>query len=169
VRRPPMTPIADLLRTDGPLVLLERVADPDNVGGVFRGASAFAASGVILSPGCGDPYYRKTVRTSVGGVLRVPFAHADDWPATLTAVRSAGFVLAALTPRHPSIPLGEFATAHAHARIALLVGTEGDGLTQDAESAADVRVRIVMASGVDSLNVSVAAAIALHAVSRVAD
>jgi tRNA G18 (ribose-2'-O)-methylase SpoU len=146
----------------GTVVILEGVSNADNVGGVFRNAAAFGAGGVLLSPTCCDPLYRKAVRTSMGAALRVPFARLDDWPAALTEVRRAGFTIAALTPRAPSETLEVFAARPRPSRLALLAGTEGAGLTPAAEAAADHRVRIAIDESIDSLNVAVAVGIALY-------
>src|SRR3989442_2655187 len=89
-----------LLAASRTLVLLEGISNPDNVGGVFRNAMAFGADAVVLSPGCGDPLYRKALRASMGAALLTPFAHLPDWPAGLGRLRAAGFTLIALTP-HP--------------------------------------------------------------------
>jgi tRNA G18 (ribose-2'-O)-methylase SpoU len=144
------------------VVILESVANADNVGGVFRNAAAFSSRAVFLSPACCDPLYRKAIRTSMAATLRVPYARIDKWPDDLALLRDHGFTIAALTPRQPSIALDEFASALLSSRLALLVGTEGLGLTSEAEAAADVRVRIPIAPEVDSLNVAVAVGIALH-------
>jgi tRNA G18 (ribose-2'-O)-methylase SpoU len=148
------------------VLVLEGVSNADNVGGVFRNAAAFGVRAVLLSPTCCDPLYRKAIRTSMGAVLRVPFARLDDWPAELTLVRRAGFTIAALTPRAPSETLEAFAARPRPERLALLIGTEGTGLTPAAESAADHRVRIAIDHRIDSLNVSVAVGIALYALVR---
>jgi tRNA G18 (ribose-2'-O)-methylase SpoU len=108
VHRPPAAPLDSILDAPSPIVLLEDVANPDNVGGVFRNAAAFGAGGIIISPGCCDPLYRKAVRTSMGAVLRVPYARPDDWRSAIERVRRRGFALVALTPRQPSELLGEF-------------------------------------------------------------
>ncbi len=149
-------------------MVLEGVSNADNVGGVFRNAAAFGADGVLLSPTCCDPLYRKAIRTSMAATLRVPFARAgaDDWPGALTSVKAAGFTIVALTPRQPSETLAAFTSRPRPARIALLVGTEGDGLTPEAEAAADYRVRIPIAGGIDSLNLAVATGIALYSLNR---
>src|SRR5262245_57983757 len=144
------------------VVILEGVANADNVGGVFRNAAAFSSDAVLLSPTSCDPLYRKAIRTSMAATLRVPFARIEKWPDDLGQLRDHGFTIAALTPHEPSVPLGDFATAQLSTRLALLVGTEGPGLTAEAEAAADVRVRIPIAPQVDSLNVAVAVGIALH-------
>ena len=164
VHRPPLTPIDELLPAAEMLVVLEAVTNADNVGSVFRNAAAFGAGGVLLSPSCCDPLYRKAIRTSMAAVLRVPFARATaaDWPGTLTRIRRAGFTIVALTPREPSETLEAFSARPRPAKVALIVGTEGAGLTAEVESVADYRVRIPISGGVDSLNVAVATGIALY-------
>ena len=166
VERPPVASPQDVLMSTGTVVVLEGVSNADNVGGVFRNAAAFGAAAVLLSPTCCDPLYRKAIRTSMGAALRVPFARLDDWPAALAQVRAAGFTIAALTPREPSEPLSAFSQRPRVVRTALLVGTEGAGLTAAVEAAADHRVRIPISDAVDSLNVAVAVGIALHALRK---
>jgi tRNA G18 (ribose-2'-O)-methylase SpoU len=163
VERPPAEEVDHLVRSAQTLVVLEAVANADNVGGVFRNAAAFGADGVLLGPTCCDPLYRKAIRTSMGAALTVRFARADvnDWPAVLTGVRASGMTIVALTPREPSEPLDAFAERPRSSRIALVVGAEGDGLSPAVEAAADYRVRIPISDGVDSLNLAVAAGIAL--------
>ena len=141
------------------------MTNADNIGGVFRNAAAFGAGAVLLSPTCGDPLYRKAIRTSMAATLQVPYARMDDWPRDLARLRGRGYTIAALSPRQPAIALDVFAASPPASPIALLAGTEGSGLTPDAESAADVRVRIPIAAAVDSLNLAVAVGIALHRLS----
>jgi tRNA G18 (ribose-2'-O)-methylase SpoU len=143
------------------LVVLEDLVDLDNVGSIFRNATALGAGGVLLSPRCADPLYRKAIRTSMGHALRLPFARMQDWPDGLRRLRELGFTVAAMTPGEGSVEIGALAR-NAGERAALLVGTEGDGLTRAAMAAADLRVRIPMSSGVDSLNVATACAVALQ-------
>src|SRR5262249_40130935 len=143
------------------LLGLESIANADNVGGIFRNAAAFGVDGVLLSPACCDPFYRKAIRTSMAATLRVPFARADPWPQPLVRLREAGFTIVALTPREPATRLDQFVASAQQGKMALLVGNEGEGLTLAAEHAADVRVRIPIAPGIDSLNVAVAVGIAL--------
>jgi tRNA G18 (ribose-2'-O)-methylase SpoU len=164
VHRPPPIAIDGLIASASTLVVLEAVTNADNVGGVFRNAAAFGADGVLLSPTCCDPLYRKAIRTSMGAALRVGFARADaeDWPGVLKRVRRAGFTIVALTPREPSETLETFAARTRPSKIALVVGTEGAGLTPAVEGAADHRVRIPISGEVDSLNVAVAAGIVLY-------
>jgi len=172
--RPAPTPIAGLLDAappDVPLLVLERVGNPDNVGGLFRNAAAFGVGAVVLSPGCADPFYRKAIRTSAGATLRLPFATASDWPAALGLLRAAGYLVAALTPPRSAAgettELGEFAARRPPERpVALVVGSEGDGLTAATLSEADARVSIDIDPSVDSLNVATAAAIVLRQLYR---
>lgn len=161
--RPAEVPVEALLPTADLVVVLERVVDPDNIGSLFRNAEAFGASAVLLSPGCGDPLYRKALRTSSGAALMVPFAAATPWPSVLARLHAAGFTIAAMTPGDDAVEIGNFVGAGpAQRRIAVLLGSEGDGLTRDALAQADVRVRIPISPTLDSLNVATAAAIALH-------
>lgn len=169
-QRPAGVSMATLLTSASLVVVLERVADADNVGGLFRNAEAFGADAVLLSPGCSDPFYRKAIRTSSGATLLVPSAAAEPWPQALDTLRAAGFVTVALMPDGDAMAIGDFASSPAaRGRVALIFGTEGDGLTRAAQDGADVRVRIPMhASGgrltgaLDSLNIAAAAGIALH-------
>ena len=144
------------------VIVLEGVTNADNVGGVFRNAAAFGVDAVLLSPTCCDPLYRKAIRTSMGATLRVPFARLAEWPGSLALIKDRGFEIVALTPREPAEDLGAFVAHQVSSRIALLVGTEAQGLTPEAEHAAARRVRIPMSAQVDSLDLAVAAGIALH-------
>jgi tRNA G18 (ribose-2'-O)-methylase SpoU len=145
------------------VAILERVADADNVGSVFRSAEAFGVDAILLSPGCCDPFYRKAIRTSSGAALMVPFAAAAPWPDALDHLRAKGFVLAATTPDDEAMDIGAFVgTAAARGRLAVLFGTEGHGLTADALARADIRLRIPMTGALDSLNIATTAGIALH-------
>lgn len=148
--------------TSGPLVVLERVANADNVGSVFRNAAAFSAGGVLLDPASTDPLYRKAIRTSMGAALIVPFARAQPWPGVLHELRAQGFTLVAMTPSVHAPTLRQCAAAVAGRRTALVLGHEGDGLSQAALDACDRQARIPMAPGVDSLNVASASAVALY-------
>jgi tRNA G18 (ribose-2'-O)-methylase SpoU len=149
-------PFDDILASPS-LILCERLTNPDNVGGVFRNAMAFGAGGVVLSPGSADPLYRKVVRVSMGGSVAVPFVETPAWPDALARVRAAGFTIVALTTRGGT----DVAAIERPSKVALLLGSEGDGLTDAALAHADVRATIPMAPGVDSLNVVVACGIAL--------
>lgn len=165
--RPSELSSGEVLRTLGGgsrrLLVLERVANPDNVGGLFRNALAFGVDAVLLSPGCTHPLYRKAIRTSMGATLEVPFAATQAWPKDLGSLREAGFTLIALTPGSDALDITAFGNARPiPERAALLVGGEGYGLSEAALAVCDLRVRIAMVPGVDSLNVASAAGIALH-------
>jgi tRNA G18 (ribose-2'-O)-methylase SpoU len=168
VRRPRPIEPASLIASASRLVVLEGVTNADNVGGVFRNAAAFDVDGVLLSPTTCDPLYRKAIRTSMAAGLQVPFARAApvEWDTMVADVRAAGFTVVALTPREPAEPLDLFAARPRPPRMALLIGAEGAGLSDAIASAADHRVRIPISSRVDSLNLAVAAGIALARLGR---
>lgn len=157
--RPPDPDLDGLLATSSRVLVIEGVADSANVGSLFRNAAALGADAVLLDPSCCDPLLRRSVRVSIGTVLHVPFTRVADWPAGL---RDRGLTVLALTPDATAIALADVEPPK---RFALLVGTEGDGLSDAALAAADVHVRIPMTKGVDSVNVATAAAIALYSLS----
>ena len=162
-REPPL-PVETVTGPDGPRVVLalEALADPDNVGAVFRNAAAFGVAGVLLSPGCADPLYRKAIRVSMGATLSTPFAQVA-WPTGLGALRAAGYTLVALAPDGRAEAIARVVERGLPSRrLALLLGSEGAGLSDRTREAADLCVRIPMAPGVDSLNVATASGIALH-------
>ncbi len=150
-----------LLASRGPLVVLENVGNPDNVGGTFRNAAALGASGVVLSPGCSDPLYRKAIRTSMAATLTMPFVVAEPWPESVERLRLAGWKVIALSPGADR-ELADVARGVGSTRTALLLGHEGEGLSVDAARLATHHARIPMAAGADSLNVATAAAVALY-------
>lgn len=161
-RRPAPT-VAEVVDGARRLVVLEGLNDAENVGVISRAARAFGMDGVVIDPTCTDPYSRRTVRVSMGEILRLPVARATGWPAELAAVRAAGFETWAMTPAAGaddlwSVPIPE--------RVAVLLGAEGPGLSDAALRAADRRVRIPIAADVDSLNVGHAAAITFAALAR---
>lgn len=166
VERPPLATIDDVLVSARLVIVLEEIGNADNVGGVFRNAAAFGVDGVLLSPGCCDPLYRKAIRTSMAATLQIPFARIDPWPDRLAEVRSRGFTIVALTPQSPSEPLESFARGPRPNRLAIVVGTEGAGLSRVVETSADHRVRIPIKPKVDSLNLAVATGIALSRLTR---
>lgn len=165
---PPNPQPDPIIRRAGLVVVLEAVGNADNMGGVFRNAAAFGAGGVLLSPTCCDPLYRKAIRTSMGTAFQVPYARLSIWPGDLTRVREAGLTTVGLTPRADAMDIGRFAdrTNRPH-RLALLFGTEGAGLSPQAESLVDIRVRIPISPSVDSLNLATAVGIALHRLSEI--
>jgi tRNA G18 (ribose-2'-O)-methylase SpoU len=168
--RPPAPDLAELLANITTAVILEDLANHDNVGGIFRAAAALAGvprkgqiggSAVLYSPRTCDPLYRKAIRVSLGAALHLPFARLAPWPEALDRVRSAGFTLIALTPDPSAVSISEL-KPNTIPRPALLLGAEGPGLSAAAFAAADLKVRIPMTGPMDSLNVVVAAGIALH-------
>ena len=167
--RPPARPLAGIIPAERDrclVVALESIANADNVGGIFRNCMAFGVDAVLLSPGCADPLYRKSIRVSIGGSLAVPFATLPDWPFDLLRLRTEDFAIVALMPGRGAVEIGAFASSPLRrARLVLLAGAEGGGLTDEVIAAADVRVRIPMACGADSLNVATALGIALHRLS----
>lgn len=143
------------------LLVVEGVNDPENLGSLFRTAAGLGVDGVVLDPTCADPLYRRALRVSMGHVLALPWARADRWPDALADLQGGGWTLAALTPSGATdLDTADLAAVD---RLAVLVGAEGPGLSEAALAAADVRVAIPMAAGVDSLNVATSAGIALWA------
>jgi tRNA G18 (ribose-2'-O)-methylase SpoU len=158
-RRPPALQVDEVIATARTVAILEGVNDHENIGSIFRNAAGLGVDAVLFGAGCADPLYRRCVRVSMGHALLVPFARFDDWPRDLPTVRDAGFRLVSLTPGEGSVPLASAVDAD---RIAFLVGAEGPGLSETAMRASDVRARIPMSRGTDSLNVATAAAIAFY-------
>ena len=159
--RTPRDDVAAVVANARSLVVLEGLVDHTNVGLVFRTAAALGIDGVLISPTCADPYYRRSVKTSMGAVLTMPWAVTGPWPGELAALRGQGFTLAALTPAPDAVELNRW--RRDAEPVALLLGTEGDGLSDAALQHVDVRLRIPMTDRVDSLNVAAAAAIACYA------
>jgi tRNA G18 (ribose-2'-O)-methylase SpoU len=165
--RVPLPAVTGLLASAARVVVLEDLVDHGNVGAIFRCAAALGVDAVILSPRCADPLYRRSVKVSMGAVFAIPYARMAEWYDGLDELRSAGFTLLALTPDEEATPIAQALSALGHrgARAAMLLGTEGDGLSSRWLREADTAVRIPMspgarAAGVDSLNVVAAAAIA---------
>lgn len=159
-------PAAALLATSRRVAVLEGVADHENIGSIFRNAAALGIDAVLLADGCADPLYRRSVRVSMGNVLAVPFA---PLPGLATGgaelLRANGFRIVALTPHAGARPVSEIGGAlrAGSERVAIVLGSEGPGLTEAALGCADVLARIPMTGGVDSLNVATAGAIAFAA------
>jgi len=162
MHRPPLLPVRDVVAGARRVVVLEDVVDHTNVGAAVRSAAAIGADAVLVTPRCADPLYRRAVRVSMGTVFQVPWTRIAPWPEAVTDLRDAGFVVAALTLTPDAVDLDTLA-ADPPERLALVLGTEGDGLSAGATARADLAVRIPMAGGVDSLNVAAAAAVALWA------
>ncbi|WP_149204379.1 TrmH family RNA methyltransferase [Actinotalea subterranea] len=169
MHRPPLRPVHELLAAarDGAgarrVAVLEDIVDHTNVGAIFRSAAALGVDAVLVSPRCADPLYRRSVRVSMGTVFQVPWTRLESWPDGLGALQADGFTVAALALSDDSVSLDVLADAPPE-RLALVLGTEGDGLSRGAVDAADLVVRIPMAGGVDSLNVAAASAVAFWAV-----
>jgi tRNA G18 (ribose-2'-O)-methylase SpoU len=165
--RPAELTLAEVLDGASTIAVLEGVNDHENLGSIFRNAAGLAVDAVVFGTGCADPLYRRAVRVSMGHALLVPYAWAS-WPADLSALRDNGFRLLAMTPNPQALALADAMTGLADDRVAILVGAEGPGLTEHAMRSSDVRVRIPMSRGTDSLNVATAAALAFYERARVA-
>ncbi|MFE3829825.1 TrmH family RNA methyltransferase [Streptomyces sp. NPDC059092] len=144
------------------IAIFEDIVDHANLGAAFRNAAALGVDAVLLTPRCADPLYRRAVKVSMGAVLAVPYARFESWPRDADVVRKDGFVLAALALSASSLSLDELA-GRRYEKLALMLGTEGEGLSAGALRAADEHVRIPMDAGVDSLNVAAASAVAFYA------
>ncbi|TAJ46120.1 MAG: RNA methyltransferase [Herbiconiux sp.] len=162
MHRPVLPDARELLASARTVVVLEDIVDHTNVGAAFRSAAGLGADAVLISPRCADPLYRRSVRVSMGTVLQVPWTRIGEWKDAAPLLHELGFTIAALALGDDSIPLPEF-TQNLPDRVAIVLGTEGDGLSRRALAAADVRVEIPMLHGVDSLNVASAGAVALYA------
>lgn len=163
MHRPQPRDAATLLAESRRVVVLEDLTDHTNVGAIFRSVAALGAEAVLLSPACADPLYRRAVRVSMGAVLQVPWARLPSWRDAGPLIRDAGYELAAFALSDEAEDLATFAQSPPE-RLALLFGTEGEGLTRRALASATRCVTIPMDHGVDSLNVATAAAVALWAV-----
>src|SRR6266536_43381 len=161
--RRPLPGVGEVVAGHSRILVLEDLVDHGNVGAIFRCAAALGVGAVVLAPRCADPLYRRAVKVSMGAVFAIPYARLADWHGGLAGLRRAGFVVLALTPAADALPIEQ---APAGGKLALLLGTEGDGLSARWLAAADERVRIPMSAGVDSLNVASAAAIACYLLGR---
>jgi tRNA G18 (ribose-2'-O)-methylase SpoU len=162
VHRRPLPELDSLLAGTRRIALVENLVNHTNLGAVFRSAAGLGIEAIIVSPSSADPLYRRSVRVSMGAVFTLPYARATSWPGDIQAIRAAGFTVAALTPAVGAVPLDDVDVSGLD-RLAVLVGTEGSGLSAEAVAAAEVAVRIPMSPGVDSLNVAAAASVAFWA------
>lgn len=168
-RPEPLSP-AEVTNDARTVIVLEGVGDHENIGAIFRNAAGFGVDAVLFGASTADPLYRRSVRVSMGHVLRTPFAHLGGkpttWQRSLDQLREAGFWIVALTPAGDAVELSgallDPVTGVQRSKVAFLVGGEGPGLTEHAMRAADVRAQIPMAPGTDSLNVATSAAIAFY-------
>ena len=147
------------------VLVLEDIVDHTNVGAVFRSAAALGVDAVLTTPRCADPLYRRSVRVSMGTVFQVPWTRIEPWPTGLQVLRDHGFTVAAFALGDGAVSLDDLA-ANPPDRLAMVFGTEGDGLSRLAVKGADLVVKIPMLGGVDSLNIAAASAVALWALRR---
>ncbi|MDO4183025.1 MAG: RNA methyltransferase [Coriobacteriia bacterium] len=166
MRRPQMPSVESLLANARRVAVLEGIVDHTNVGAIFRSAAALGVDAVLVTPTCCDPLYRRAVRVSMGTVFQVPWTRIGqapaDWPtAGLAQLHALGFATAAMALSDESVSLRDPAL-NAQEKLAIIMGTEGDGLSPQTIAQADFTVRIPMAHGVDSLNVAAAAAVAFY-------
>jgi tRNA G18 (ribose-2'-O)-methylase SpoU len=144
------------------IAILEGLTDHANVGSGFRNAAALGVDAVLVTPTCADPLYRRSVRVSMGTVFQVPWTRIPQWPAGIDELKDAGYLVAGMTLGEGAITLDEL-VAEDHEKLALVFGTEGDGITPATDRLLDRRVTIPMMGGVDSLNVAAASAVAFYA------
>ena len=164
MRRKPLPPLEDVCQNARRIAVLENIVDPTNVGAIIRCAAALGFDAVLLTPSCCDPLHRRSIRVSMGTVFQLPIARigtrACDWPESgMTALRGMGFKTAAMALTNRSLAIDDPAPA-AEERLAVILGSEGDGLDARTIELCDYTLRIPMAHGVDSLNVAAAAAVA---------
>ena len=164
LERRPLPTVPDVLAGARTVVVLEDIVDHTNVGAVLRAAAGLGVDAVLLSPRCADPLYRRSVKVAMGAVFSVPYARVDDWYDALPAVSAAGFTTVALTLADDAVEIEE-AVAGLD-RVALVLGSEGHGLSPRWERSADRRAVIPMAAGIDSLNIASAAAVACYVTQR---
>ncbi len=162
MHRPALPGLDKVLAKAHRVFVLEDIVDHTNVGAVFRSAAALGVGAVLVTPRCADPLYRRAIRVSMGTVFQVPWTRVDPWPGGIDALRRAGFTVATLALSESATSLDDLA-ANPPDRLALVLGTEGDGLSAHTIEGADLMVTIPMAGGVDSLNVAAAGAVAAWA------
>lgn len=160
--RPALLPVSDIIANARRVVVVEDIVDHTNVGAIFRAVVGLGADAVLVTPRCADPLYRRSVRVSMGAVLQVPWTRLPEWPEGAQVLHDHGFTIAALALDNAAVDLADFAM-NPPEKVAILVGTEGDGLSRNALRGADVTVTIPMRGGIDSLNVAAACSVALWA------
>lgn len=159
MHRPRLPSLAEVLDGARRVLVIEDVVDHTNVGAVFRSAAALGTDAVLVTPRCADPLYRRAIRVSMGTVFQVPWTRIDPWPGGVEDLRAAGFTVAALALAPDAVGLDEL-SADPPERLALVLGTEGDGLARRTLGQVDLTVTIPMTGVVDSLNVAAAGAVA---------
>ena len=162
--RPPLPSVESVLAGTRSVLVLEDIVDHTNVGAIFRSGAALGFDAVLLAPRCADPLYRRAVKVAMGAVFTMPWTRLDDWYDALPGLSAAGFTTVALTLADDADPIDEAVSGVG--RLALVLGSEGHGLSPRWEGAADVRATISMASGIDSLNVAAATAVACYVAAR---
>ena len=170
MRRRPLPSLETVLEGARRIAVLEDIMNPTNVGAIFRSAAALGMDAVLLTPSCSDPLYRRAVRVSMGTVFQIPWTHIGeeltDWPQPgLERLRALGFRTAAMALREDAVSLDDPALM-AEEKLAIVLGTEGEGLADGTIADCDYTVRIPMSHGVDSLNVAAASAVAFWQLSR---
>ena len=164
LERRPLPPLDDVLAGARSVLVLEEVVDHTNVGAIFRSGAALGFDAVLLAPRCADPLYRRAIKVAMGAVFTMPWTRLPDWYDALPALGSRGFTTVALTLADDALPVEEAVTGVD--RIALVLGSEGHGLSPRWEQTADRRAIIPMAAGIDSLNVAAATAVACYVAGR---
>ena len=160
MRRPPLPAVERICAGASRVAVLENVMNPTNVGAIFRSAAALGMDAVLLTPGCSDPLYRRSARVSMGTVFQIPWTFMDSWPEDgMAQLRSLGFKTAAMALSDDSVSIDDPVLA-SEEKLALILGSEGDGLTEQTIARCDYTVKIPMYHGVDSLNVAAASAVA---------
>ncbi|ALX66936.1 TrmH family RNA methyltransferase [Microbacterium sp. XT11] len=162
MHRPDLPPVAGLVQHATLVLVLDGLGDHTNVGAAFRAAAGLGADAVLVSPRCADPLYRRSVRVSMGTVFHVPWTRMETWESGIAELHAAGVTIAALALRDDAVPLDRFVRQRPP-KVALVLGSEGEGLSEETIASADVAVTIPMSGGVDSLNVASAAAVAMWA------
>ena len=165
LKRPPLPTLQEILVGHRLVVVLEDIVDHTNVGAIFRSVAGLGAGAVIVSAACADPLYRRSVRVSMGTVMQIPWTRAHSWDEISSGLQDAGFSLVALALQPGAVELSSF-VGSAPEKIALVLGSEGDGVSSEALDAADYVVSIPMHHGVDSLNVAAASAVAMWALGQ---
>ena len=160
MRRPQLPSVETVLRGARRIAILEDIMNPTNVGAIFRSAAALGIDAILLTPACTNPLYRRSARVSMGTVFQIPWTYLHQWPEPdMTYLRSLGFKTAAMALKEDSVSIDD-PSLLAEERLAIILGTEGDGLAADTIADCDYTVLIPMSHGVDSLNVAAASAVA---------
>ncbi len=166
MRRPALPTLEEICASARRIVILENVQNPTNVGAIFRSAAALGMEAVLLTPGCSDPLYRRSARVSMGTVFQIPWTFTPPWPEDgMAKLKELGFRTAAMALSDNSVSIDDPELMQEE-KLAILMGSEGDGLTEGTIAACDYTVKIPMYHGVDSLNVAAASAVAFWQLRR---